>query len=122
MPRITKVWLALTGTAAVALAVVAVLRSESEAATWIVCGIVLSLVTILSSLATVVALGVQDKPLPQLLTQTSVRMALPLAVLLALAIVRRDVLTPIFLLYFLPFQFITLTADALGAIKRVEDG
>jgi hypothetical protein len=118
-PHTALLWLVGTTTIAAALALVAWGRGRSEAYLWLVAGIGVSLVTLVASKATVVATRSVDKPLASMLVETCVRMALPLATLLAVAIARRDLLTTEFLLYFLPFQFLTIIASVAGSVGRI---
>jgi len=120
MQRTAFVWLSLTAVVAAALGLVASWNGPADAKIWIAVGVGVSLVTSLAGKATVRLSGLASRPLSRLLLETSIRMALPFSVLLAIAITHRDILTTTFLLYFLPFQFITLIADTLGAVWRVK--
>lgn len=119
MHRAVAVWVSLTLVAAVLLRCVAWLTSETQAAGWIAAGVGVSLATFVLGKATVAASPVRRDPLPRLWLETSIRMVLPLAALAAVAVMRRELLETRFLLYFLPFQFITLIADTVGAVRRV---
>lgn len=116
------VWIWLTATAAMALMLIGVnwFRNDDGTAPWIAAGVTVSLVTMLSTSATVYLAGATGKPLHRLLIETSVRLAVPLGILLAIAITHRDLLTTEFLLYFLPFQFITIVADTFGSVWWVQ--
>lgn len=83
-------------------------------------GVGLSLVTMVASAVTVRTFKRRDSPLHRMLIETSVRMAIPLGFLSAVAIARRDLLSEAFLLYFLPFQFLTIYAGTVGAVRQVK--
>ncbi|MGI9456637.1 MAG: hypothetical protein ACR2NU_08750 [Aeoliella sp.] len=119
MLRTALVWLSLTALVAILLGLIAWRCGPAEAKTWMLAGVGVSLVTSLVGSASVRLSGLADQPFPRLLLETSIRMALPLGVLLAVSMTRREILTPTFVLYFLPFQFITLIADTAGALWRV---
>lgn len=83
-------------------------------------GIGVSLVTVVTSSVTLMMSGLAQKPLQRMVIETSVRMAMPLGFLLAVKIVRRDLLENTFLLYFLPFQFVTILVGVWVAVGRIK--
>lgn len=99
---------------------VAIWRADEKALQAIAMGTGVSLVALLASNLTVAASGWGDKPLHRLLIETNVRVALPLAFLLAVAVARRDLLSELFLLYFLPFQLLTIVVSAAASVHQVQ--
>lgn len=95
-------------------------RGDQLAMQAIAMGAGVSLVALLASNATVAASGWGDKPLHRLLIETNVRVALPLAFLLAVVVARRDLLSESFLLYFLPFQLLTIAVSAAASIHHIQ--
>lgn len=89
-----------------------------EAAGWISAGVATSLATRIFCWGTVWLPRVGDQPIVRIMAESFVRMAIPLSVLLAIAIVRRDLLQAEALLYFLPFQFITMVAAVVESLSR----
>lgn len=112
-------WLTLTVLAAGVLVVLARAQDELRAPEWILLGIVVSLVTLVASKATVILGQVTNKPLHRMLVETSLRLSIPLGVLLAIVITRRDLLSSDFLLYFLPFQLVTIVVGAIAAVRDI---
>lgn len=122
LPRTARLWLLETLAVATPLSALAWWRANNAAWWWMASAIGLSLAALGASAATVALAQSRHKPLQRMLIETSIRMALPLGVLLALAVVRRDLLHTEFILYFLPFQFVTLavaTAASLRELKHI---
>lgn len=95
---------------------------KGDALEWIGFGIATSAVTSLMSWVTIERTVLKQEPLGRLLAETSVRLAIPLAVLMAVAVARRELLTPENIACFLPFQFVTLVAGVNRSVvesKRV---
>lgn len=88
------------------------------AAGWILAGVATSLATRVFSWGMVWLPRVGDQPIVRIMAESFVRLAIPLSVLLAIAIVRRDLLQAEALLYFLPFQFITMLAAVVESLSR----
>lgn len=85
---------------------------------WILAGIGASLATRVFSWGVVWLPRVGDQPIVRIMAETFVRLAIPLGGLLAVAIVRRDLLQVEALLYFLPFQFISMIAGVVESLDR----
>lgn len=118
--RLTAVvWLALTCLAGLVAVGVAYGTQNPKAYGWIASAIGVSLVVSTASWATVRAMRLEDQPLPRLGVETLTRVILPLSVLLAVMLKRPELVSREFLLYFLPFQFITLIASTIGSVRRV---
>ncbi|QDU56378.1 hypothetical protein [Aeoliella mucimassa] len=119
MPRSAVVW--LVG----CLAILAVLlpigtwRGDAIAGRAMLAGVGVSLFTTAACIATVSLARWKQQPLNRMLLETCLRMALPVSFLLALAITRRHLLDNTYLLYFLPFQFLTIYAGTVGAIGSI---
>ena len=120
MARTSSVWLSFTALAAVLLWLVARWQEHTEATTWIAAGVGTSVLTSFASRATVTLMRVSGQPVTRMMVETFVRMALPLGVLLAIAMFDRGLINKTTILYFLPFQFITIIADTLGAMWRID--
>ena len=122
VPPTVWLWLAATTLTALLMLAIRWLRGDSEAVEWIVAGIAVSLATLLASRTTVALARATDKPLYRLAIETSIRLSIPLSVLLGLAVVKRELLTAEFFVYFLPFQFVTIFADTAGSVWRINTG
>ncbi|MGI9456309.1 MAG: hypothetical protein ACR2NU_07085 [Aeoliella sp.] len=120
MARTSSVWLSFTALAVVLLWLVACWQEHTEATTWIAVGVGTSVLTSLASRVTVTLMRVSGQPVTRMMVETFVRMALPLGVLLAIAMYDRGLINKTTILYFLPFQFITIIADTLGAMWRID--
>ncbi len=120
MHRTASIWLVGAVVLTALLYGVAWCSGHTQVWQWIGVGVAVSVVTLLASNTTVAASGLAGQPLQRMLMETSVRLALPLSFLLAVAIVRRDLLSETFLLYFLPFQFLTIVADVAGSLERID--
>jgi hypothetical protein len=117
------VWPGLTTVVLVAAAAIAVWEGSQDAARWIAFGIATSAVTTVAGYATVSRLDSKLDAWGRLVAETAIRMALPLGALMAVAVVRREMITPQGIAYFLPFQFVTLVAGvnrSLIAVKQTE--
>jgi hypothetical protein len=101
--------------------VIAWLTGEERTPPGLKVGVIVSAVTFLGGRAIVALLPQAVAAYPRLLLETAVRLVVPIAAVAAIAIDQRELLDKIFLAYFLPFQFVTLVADTLGAIWRVRD-
>ena len=120
MPRTATVWLVGTTLVAVPLAAIGAWRGDAIALKAMLLGVGVSLLTVIACAATVGLVAWRKRPLERMLLETSLRMALPLSFLLAVLVTRRDLLDNTFLLYFLPFQFLTIIATSAGAIGSIE--
>lgn len=83
-------------------------------------GIGVSLATLLASKLSLAGLPDRFNAVHQVLLETCIRLVLPLGLLFAMAIARRDLLTETFLLYFLPFQLVTIAVGAGDSIRRID--
>ena len=125
MLRTSVVWLTLTLLASVLLGGAAYEFGPEDAFRWMAGGLGTSLVTLLATATTVrlARLAGHNSPkqaLHRLLLETAIRMTLPLGALLAVVVTRDEIINPVYLLYFLPFPFITLFAETWGAVGRVK--
>jgi len=115
------VWLSLTLAALCVEWTIAKLQGAEDLPIGLVVGIGVSLFTFLVGKLVIGLPTASREPVPRLVTATAVRMAIPFTVIAAIAATNRELLDKTFLAYFLPFQFITLIADTLGAVRRVRD-
>lgn len=113
------VWPGLTIATAIVLGVIGWWVGKLDAARWIGFGVATSAVTSLMGWLTIERTRLKLEPVARMMAETSVRMALPLGALLALAIMRRELLTAENLAFFLPFQLVTLVAGVNRSLVEV---
>lgn len=119
MPRFGRQW--LLGLLALFTLMAALACWQDELLAWkgLVAGCAVSLVTLLATRWSLAASGWRGKPLHRMLLETCVRVAMPMGFLLAIVVARRDLLDQTFLLYFLPFQILTIVVGVADAIRHV---
>lgn len=119
MPRLAGLW--LLGVSALLAPMLALAYWQDEPLAWkgLVAGFIVSLVTLLTTRWSLVASGWSNKPLHRMLLETCIRVAMPMGFLLAIVVARRDLLDQTFLLYFLPFQILTIVVGVADAIRHV---
>ena len=120
MARTPWLWLVCTVATAAVLSLLAWCCGPERAWEFMGIGVGVSLVTVVASQVTLAMSGAAPRPLHRMLLETSVRTALPLGFLLAIRIARRELLGNTFLLYFLPFQFVTIVVSVLVSVGRIK--
>ncbi len=113
------VWPGLTIATAIVLAGIGWWIGKVDAAKWIAFGVATSAATSVMGWFTVERTRLKYEPVARMMAETSVRMALPLGALLAMAIMRRELLTGENLAFFLPFQLVTLVAGVNRTLAEV---
>ncbi|WP_425398807.1 hypothetical protein [Aeoliella sp.] len=119
MPRWATQWLVATSALSALLAAFAYWQDEPLAWKGLFAGVLVSLVTLLATRWSLAASRWSNKPLHRMLLETCIRVAMPMGFVLAMAVARRDLLEQTFLLYFLPFQILTIVVGVADAIRHV---
>lgn len=116
------VWPGLTIATVVVLAGIGAWIGKVDAAKWMAFGIAISAATSVMCWLTVERTRLKHEPVARTLAESLLRMALPLGVLFAMAITRRDLLTEENMAFFLPFQFVTIVAGVNRSLVEVKQG
>ena len=121
MPRFIWVWLSGTLCVSVVTIPIGLWREDDEALRAIVAGIFVSLITMLLCILSVFIGASRSNPLQRMLMETILRLAIPLTFLLMLKLLREELLTVGFVIYFIPFQLLTIVATTIRSASIVND-